>query len=75
MWLKDLAIFINSRTNQIENVDPIFYNKSLSYPTSILPKAIAEYFEECVTEMGIKTLQNFYETCLSSIPFNLSRGT
>lgn len=73
MWLKDVANFLNSKT-QVEIDDPTFANHAPDYLVSLLPGEIKTLLSQVLRDAGKANAQLFYDVTLTAIANDLSRG-
>lgn len=73
VWLKELATFLNSKT-QIEVEEPTFSNYDSLYPLSVMPEDIRSSLSGVLQDAGKANTQLFFDVTLTALANDMSRG-
>ncbi|XP_055540761.1 transmembrane protein 214 [Wyeomyia smithii] len=71
--LKAITTFLNEKL-RVDNVDPIFADKSLSYPYNVIPQELKALIDESIEKAGLQILQFFYDLSLSNLAEDMNKN-
>ncbi|XP_050295863.1 transmembrane protein 214 [Anthonomus grandis grandis] len=73
VWLKELTQFLNQKL-PLEIQDPVFSNKPIGYPLSVVPSPLKSTIEKAIKEAGKSNAQLYFDIALTSMVTDLSKG-
>ncbi|XP_058815684.1 transmembrane protein 214-A-like [Topomyia yanbarensis] len=73
LLLKAITAFLNEHL-RVENVDPIFADKSLSYPYSVIPHELKAIIDQSISSASTQILQFFYDLSLSNLAEDMNKN-
>ncbi|XP_058451577.1 transmembrane protein 214 isoform X2 [Malaya genurostris] len=73
LTLKAITAFLNEHV-RVENVDPLFGDKSLSYPHNVMPQELKDLIDQSISKAGTQNLQFFYDLSLSNMAEDMNKN-
>ncbi|XP_055642716.1 transmembrane protein 214-A [Toxorhynchites rutilus septentrionalis] len=74
MKLKAIAAFFNESLRIEEAVDPLFVDKSLSYPYDTISQELKDLIDESIAKAGEQNVQYFYDLTLSNLASDMNKN-